>query len=76
MKTVFKLGVLGGAVSGTYSVYTNYIRTPPPNPQLHEKENKKIVVVGGGIVGLSTAYYLSQYEDNDIVLLEKHMKVA
>lgn len=59
MGKLFKLGLAYGAVSGTLSLYTNYIRPTPQDPLLHDKKNKRIVVVGAGIVGLATAYYLS-----------------
>lgn len=59
MKALFKLSVVVGTGQGVYSVYTNYIKRPPSSPDLHNRKNKKIVVVGGGIIGLSTAYYLS-----------------
>ena len=64
MQKLLKAALAGGAAQGSYSVYTNYVKKPPPNPGLNEQKNKKIVVVGGGIIGLSTAYYLSQYGDN------------
>ncbi len=47
-----------GSGYGTYTFYNNRIRSGAPDPKLHEKKNKKIVVVGAGIVGISTAYYL------------------
>lgn len=59
MRKLFKLGLLYGGISGSLSLYNNFLRTVPPDPKLHEKKNKKIVVVGAGIVGLATAYYLS-----------------
>lgn len=77
MKSLIKWGTLTyGGYLGTKSIYNNYIRTVPPDPKLHEKKNKKIVVVGAGIVGLTTAYYLSKYEDNEVVLVEKATKCA
>lgn len=40
-----------------------------------ESEDKKIVVVGGGLSGLTTAYYLAtQSEHNKVLLLEKERK--
>ncbi len=57
-KGLFKLSLYGGAAYGVYT-FINNRRPAPPDPLLHEKANKRIVVVGAGIVGLSTAYYLS-----------------
>lgn len=34
------------------------------------------MVVGAGIVGLGTAYYLSQYPNTEVVLLEKNTRPA
>ena len=59
MKRLFKTSAYVGALYGTYTFYTNRLVSGPPDPKLHEKKNKKIIVVGAGIVGLSTAYYLS-----------------
>ena len=39
--------------------YYNYLKPVPHDPEIHKIENKKIVIVGGGIVGLTTAYYLN-----------------
>ncbi len=61
MKSLFKLSAVGGGVYGCYTFYNNRIRSAPADPKIHEKKQKKIVVVGAGIVGLSSAYYLSQY---------------
>jgi NADPH-dependent 2,4-dienoyl-CoA reductase/sulfur reductase-like enzyme len=59
MRSLFKLSLYGGGVYGTYTFYNNRIRSAPADPKLSEKKQKKIVVVGAGIVGLGTAYYLS-----------------
>jgi len=32
----------------------------------------RIVIIGGGIIGCSTAYHLASMGCNDVVLLEKH----
>jgi len=32
----------------------------------------RIVIIGGGIIGCSTAYHLAKMGCNDVVLLEKH----
>lgn len=40
-----------------------------------ESEEKKIVVIGGGLSGLATAYYLTQQsKDNKVTLIEKSRK--
>ena len=35
-------------------------------------KNARVVIVGGGIVGCSTAYHLAQLGWSDIVLFERH----
>lgn len=42
------------------SYYQNNLRPVPPDPKIHEMTKKKIIIVGGGIIGLSTAYFLSK----------------
>ena len=59
MRSLFKLSYYGGGVYGAYRIYNNYIRSVPAELKLSEKKQKKVVVVGAGIVGLGTAYYLS-----------------
>ena len=70
MRSLLKFSLYGGGVYGTYTFYNNRIRSAPADPKLSEKKQKKIVVVGAGIVGLGTAYYLSQYPDTEVVLVE------
>lgn len=43
-------------ISVTYTCYIDYLKPYPKLTQL--PDNKKIVIIGGGLVGLSTAYYL------------------
>lgn len=74
--SLFNLTLFGGTMYASHKLYINKVRRAPPSPNLHEKQNKKIVVIGAGIVGLTTAYYLSQYEDNEVILIEKHNKCA
>eukprot|EP00347_Sterkiella_histriomuscorum_P006186 403353731 len=76
MKKLFKLSLAYGGVMSTISLYNNYIKPAPADPQLHQKKNKRVVVVGAGIVGLGTAYYLSQYPENEVILIEKGEKCA
>jgi len=59
MRSLFKLSLYGGGVYGAYTFYNNRIRSAPATLSLSEKKQKKVVVVGAGIVGLGTAYYLS-----------------
>ena len=33
---------------------------------------KEIIIVGAGIIGVSTAYYISKYKGYNITLIEKH----
>ncbi len=35
------------------------------------KDQAKIVVIGGGIVGAQIAYHLAKFGEKDVVLLEK-----
>ena len=76
MRSLIKLSVYGGAGYGLYTFYQNHIRSAPANPKIHEMQKRKVVVVGAGIVGLSTAYFLSQYPETEVVLLEKNTKCA
>ena len=36
------------------------------------KTNARVVVIGGGAIGVSVAYHLAKYGWNDVVLIEKH----
>ena len=49
---------------GAYTVFHDFIK-PAPSKQAHIKrfrdfEQRNIVVIGAGVVGLTTAYYLSK----------------
>lgn len=76
MRAMIKPATYGGLAYGTYTLYNNRIRSGPADPKIHELKSKKVIVVGAGIVGLSTAYFLSQYPDTEVVLLEKNTKPA
>jgi len=75
-KSMLKLSAVGGGVYGAYTFYNNRIRSAPADPKIHEKKNKRVVVVGAGIVGLSTAYYLGTYPDTEVILVEKNTRCA
>jgi sarcosine oxidase subunit beta len=42
-----------------------------PSSALHHGETAEVVIIGGGAVGLSTAYHLAKLGVRDVVLLEK-----
>jgi len=59
-----------------FAFYHKY--NSPPAPYDFESmrgKNKTIVIVGGGMVGLTSAYILAKnYPKNDVVLLERNSK--
>ena len=59
MRKVILTGATLGAGYGFFTYYKNHIKQAPEAAKLYEKPHKKVVVLGAGIVGLSTAYYLS-----------------
>jgi NADPH-dependent 2,4-dienoyl-CoA reductase/sulfur reductase-like enzyme len=59
MKRLLKISIYSGTLYGGYTYYNNHIKAPPQDPHIKDLEKRKVVVVGAGIVGLSTAYYLS-----------------
>lgn len=54
-----KLTLAVGLLLSTKSFYKNHIKSSPEPLDLTKLPKKEIIVVGAGIVGLSTAYYLS-----------------
>ena len=52
------------AVCATYTFTYDYLMPKPLRSKFYnefqQKDERKIVVIGAGLVGLSTAYYLSQ----------------
>ncbi len=40
------------------------------------KKQTEVIIIGGGIWGLSTAYHLAKYGQNDILVLERNSKIA
>ena len=56
----------------TYQKYHQYTAPAPYDFGAMKDKNKTIVVVGGGMVGLTAAYTLGKkYPQNNIILLEK-----
>ncbi len=41
------------------------------NDKLQIPKQARIVIVGGGIIGCSTAYHLAKMDCNDVVVIEK-----
>ena len=51
-----------------YTIYVDHIK-PVPRPVAHTADQRNVVVVGGGLIGLSTAYFLCQNEANKVKVL-------
>ena len=70
-----------GYIGGTCSLYTlahDYL-VPSPSPTAHfksfkDKKERKIVIVGSGFVGMSTAYFLSKNPKNKIEIVDHSLK--
>lgn len=61
------------ALSGAYTLYHDFLK-PAPDKEVHFKrfrefDKRNVVVIGSGIVGLTTAYYLSKNQKNHVTLL-------
>jgi len=54
--------------------YEVFWRNPgyKPRPELKKNIECDYLIVGGGIAGVSTAYFLSKFSNKNIVLIEKH----
>ena len=46
----------------------------PKEYDFSQKKQKKIVVVGAGIIGLTTAYFLANNPDNEVTVIERSEK--
>ena len=79
LKGLFRGSVLASALTGmaigTMHFYYHPSVAPKPYP-FHENKNKEknIVVVGGGVIGLAAAYYLSSNPLHKITLIERNKK--
>lgn len=55
--------------------YTSTMRPPAKDASsLDPKKERRIAVIGAGVIGLTTAYYLAQNPLNKIVVIERHNK--
>ncbi len=71
-KFLFKWTVLGfGSFYGYHFLHD--LQKPKPYDFMANKgKPKDIVIVGSGMAGLLTAYYLSKHAHNHITVLERH----
>ena len=58
----------------SYQSYFNYVKPKPVDFAAYKDKTKNIVILGTGIVGLFSAYYLSNNPRNQIIILEKEGK--
>lgn len=50
---------------------------PPPKIQPiqnQDKDKKKVAIIGAGIIGLTTAYFLAQNPKNQVIIVERNSK--
>ena len=52
------------------------VNPPPEKPTSKFPEHAKVVIIGGGVIGCSTAYHLAKLGWKDIVLLERAQLTA
>ena len=79
IQLTYKAGVPLVTVTSTYIFVRNKVNGVKEAKTLKdiESEDKRIVVIGGGLAGLTTAYYLAnQSPHNKVTLLEKDRKCA
>lgn len=43
-----------------------------PVNKTYDSSRERIIIIGGGVIGLSTAYYLAKLKKYDVILLEKN----
>ena len=71
--TSVSISTLAAASAGFMHLKYSTSRAPPAYfPKGEEK--KEIVVIGSGVIGLTTAYYLSKDPNNNVVILERSSK--
>ena len=61
--------IISGSIIGASSKRGHLLRTNEPF-EISSTEQKKMVIVGGGVSGLSAARYLHLQQENDFILLE------
>ena len=65
---------LAAASAGFMHYKYSNSRAPPPYSPKEVEDKKEIVIVGSGVIGLTTAYYLSKDPNNNVVILERSSK--
>lgn len=71
--TFLNSSLLAQLKSQNYTVVgQNRVLIGSPINKTHDTSRERIVILGGGIVGLSTAYYLAKLRKYDVVLIEKN----
>jgi len=54
----------------------NRILIGSPHNKTYNSSKKRIVIIGGGLVGAASAYELSKNPEYDVILIEKHEQVG
>ena len=69
---VVKGGIIGFLSFYAYQGFHHMQRPAPFDFEKLKDKPKTIVVIGSGMVGLTTAYYLSNHLNNKVIVLEKN----
>jgi len=72
MNRLKKIGYLAATSAIGLKTYKTFNLPDPVDFRPEEMEKRKIAVIGGGVIGLSQAYYLSLDPKNEVTLVEKH----
>ena len=59
-----------GAVGAMHMHYSPYMK--PKRVQVNQDKHKNIVIVGAGVIGLTTAYLLAQNQRNKLTIIERN----